>query len=177
MRSRTIIGVVLLAGGLMGVSMSAAHAETDVPSDAAGWGQTAPSQPFSETTHTYDNEVHSGTASSFGQEVTHYGSLDAHYANQASASSTVGGSTTQYSPTLRTPAYDGPGSSGRPASAEGSANGAIDSPAGGSTAVDGFVVQGVAGSSYNNQQMSSGGSSTSTQGSSGQGWYSPGTTL
>ncbi|MFC7934113.1 hypothetical protein [Streptomyces cinereoruber] len=106
MRSRTATGVVLLASGLMGIGMGTAHADTEAPVGAATWGSTSQAGASSGSTSTYDNEVHSGAASNFGQEITNYGSTGTNYANQAAASNTVGGSITQYSSATNMPSYD-----------------------------------------------------------------------
>jgi hypothetical protein len=101
MRSRTVAAAVLMASGLMSVGVGSAHAvgytPITAPSGAAQWGNTSAIQTSSGSTTTYDNEVHSGTANNFGQEVTNYGSVGTNYANEASASNTIGGSATQYS--------------------------------------------------------------------------------
>ncbi|MFE0777102.1 hypothetical protein [Streptomyces sp. NPDC058861] len=173
MRSRTVTGVVLLASGLMGIGMGTAHADTEAPSGAATWGSTFQAQSSSGSTSTYDNEVHSGTASNFGQEITNYASTGTDYANQAATSHTVGGSQTQYSSATNTPAYDSwgshdPGSSGQSQTVGGSVTNFANSANSGSNVVGGFVTQGVTGSQYTNDQYSIGGSST--QSSPGSTW-------
>ncbi|MFF0428349.1 hypothetical protein ACFYUJ_28605 [Streptomyces sp. NPDC004520] len=140
MRSRTVTGVVLLASGLMGIGMGTAHADADVPHDAASWGSTFQAGASSASTSTYDDEVHSGAASKFSQEPTHY-------ADQAATNP---------------PAYDpyGPGYSGQSQTVGGSPNNFSNSVTSGSSVVGGFVTQGVTGSQYTNDQISTGGPSS-----------------
>ncbi|MGA4979323.1 hypothetical protein [Streptomyces cinereoruber] len=160
MRSRTVTGVVLLASGLMG--MGTAHADTESPHGAATWGSTSQAGASSGSTSTYDDEVHSGTASNFGQEITNYGSAGTDYTNQAVTSNTVGGSQTQYSSATNTPAYDSsdPRTSGQSQTTGGSSTDFSNTAASGSNVVGGFVTQGVTGSQYTNNQISTGGSPT-----------------
>ncbi|MFE0777838.1 hypothetical protein [Streptomyces sp. NPDC058861] len=162
MRSRTVTGVVLLASGLMGIGMGTAHADTEAPADAATWGNTSPAGTSSDSTSTYDNEIHSGIASNFGQEITNYASAGTHYANQAATSNTVGGSQTQYSSATDTPDYDSydPSASGQSQTVGGSVTNFANTAASGSNVMGGFVTQGVADSQYTNNQSSIGGSST-----------------
>jgi hypothetical protein len=150
--------------------VSSTYAPITAPAGAAQWGSTSASQQSSGSTSTYDNEVHSGTASNFGQQITNYGSQGTNYANQASTSNTVGGSATQYSSATNTPSYgssyDGtPSTSGQSTTVGGQTNQFTNSANSGSSVVGGFVTQGVTGSSYTNNQVSNGGSSTQTQSS------------
>ncbi|MFD8599330.1 hypothetical protein ACFV1L_30440 [Kitasatospora sp. NPDC059646] len=125
MRSRTIARSVLLAAGLTAASIGAAHAEGSAygsygtlsagsaytpitaPQGAAQWGSTASSQSSSGSAGTWDNEIHSGTASNYGQDLTGYGATGTNHDNQAANSQTAGGSQTQYSPSTSTPTYGG----------------------------------------------------------------------
>ncbi|KXN67560.1 hypothetical protein CONCODRAFT_10362 [Conidiobolus coronatus NRRL 28638] len=162
---------------------SSSYTPITAPKGAAQWGSTSQSQSSSGSTQTYDNEVHSGTASNFGNEITHYGSQGTNYANQASSSNTVGGSQTQYSSATNTPSYGSysgaPSTSGQSTTVGGQINNFSNSQNSGSSVVGGFVTQGVTGSSYTNNQASSGGSSTQTQSSfsnaanAGSSWYIP----
>ncbi|WP_060178732.1 hypothetical protein [Streptomyces sp. IMTB 1903] len=76
------------------------------PHGAAQWGNTSASQVSSGSTDTGDSEVHSGTASNFGQGITTSDAVGTNYANQASASSTLGGSQDLYSSVVSTPPHD-----------------------------------------------------------------------
>ncbi|MGW3228721.1 hypothetical protein [Kitasatospora sp. NPDC001095] len=99
MRSRTVAGAVLLTVGLTGVGVGSAHAESATPAaapyGAAAWGGTSQTG-YGSGAADVDNEVHSGTAGNFGQEVTHSGAVGTGYDNNVAMSSTGGGAPTQY---------------------------------------------------------------------------------
>lgn len=85
-RTLAVIGLAVASLGL------SAPAQADDPAGASARGSTVLSSSSSGSTSTWDAEVHSGTASNFGQEITNYGSVGTNYSNQASSSSTIGGS-------------------------------------------------------------------------------------
>ncbi|MFD7451758.1 hypothetical protein [Kitasatospora sp. NPDC059827] len=100
MRSRTVASAVLLSASLMGLGAGSAHAEDTTPitapHGAANWGDTTQSGYSNGSTSTYDNEIHNGTASNFGQEITNYGSQGTDYNNQPATSDTASGPQTHY---------------------------------------------------------------------------------
>lgn len=155
MRSRTVAGAVLLASGLMGVAVNAAHADTDVPYDATSWGRSTQQGTSDGTTSTSDSEFQGGTATSFGQQFTNSGSLGTNYANQAATSNAVGGSQTQYNPAVSTPAYESsfiPSGSDQSSTVGGTASTFSDSANSGSGVVGGFTTHGVVGLSCASRQ-------------------------
>ncbi|MEU0359525.1 hypothetical protein [Streptomyces cyaneofuscatus] len=126
------------------------------------WGSASQAGAPSGSTSTHDNEIHRGAASNFGQELTDDNSASTDYANQAPASSTVGGSQTQYSSATNTPGYESssPSGSGQSQTAGGSVTNFANSAASGSNVVSGFETQGVTGSQHTNDQINTGGSLT-----------------
>jgi hypothetical protein len=154
---------------------------------ASSYGSTYQAGSSSGSTTSVDTEIHAGTASNFGQEVTHSGAVGTNYANQASTSNTIGGSATQYSSATNTPAYNsygsyGPSSSGQSTTVGGQVNNFSNASSSGSSVVGGFVTQGVTGSQYTHSQLSSGGSTTVTNANNaasyagGSSWSKPATT-
>ncbi|KXN72654.1 hypothetical protein CONCODRAFT_4516 [Conidiobolus coronatus NRRL 28638] len=154
---------------------------------AAQWGSTSQSGYSTGNTATTDSEIHGGTSSNFGQSITNSGSVGTNYANQASSSNTVGGSQTQYSSATNTPSYGSydsysPSSSGQSQTVGGQVNNFSNSANSGSSVVGGFTTQGVSGTAYTNNQLSSGGSTTNTNSGNsasyagGSSWSKPATT-
>ncbi|KXN72629.1 hypothetical protein CONCODRAFT_4482 [Conidiobolus coronatus NRRL 28638] len=180
----TIITTIIAAPQSYGQSAVTYSQPAIIPAyGAASWGTTTQSGSNYGSTTTIDNEVHGGTASNFGQEITNYGATGTNYSNQASTSITVGGSGTQYSSATSTPGYNSysGGSSGQSSTVGGSVTNFSNTSASGSNTYGGFVTNGVTGNQYTNSQLSSGGSTTATSSNNsasyagGSSWYKPAT--